>query len=148
MNGPHKLLLQVVTFIFEETDDTRPITVASLAYQLSATPRAKNLAEEHEEYARPSQNGYHRGKRACDPAWAAEYAWLQCSHRVGFSLDLATASDRIPHELLPEIPVHSGLPAFVIHGFQQPFAVSGNFKTAEGLWRSFHVTHGLPQGDA
>ena len=127
---PEDLLLQIVTLVPRDEFDQRPISVNSVVYRMWASVRATQLCSWQESWAHPTQFGYRRGKRSVDPAWcsaaAAEHAWLSQAHRVGFSLDLAKAYDRIPHEILYKCLIASGLPVnFCNLGFRQ-FVVLAN----------------------
>ena len=146
-------LLQIVTLVPKDEFDQRPISVNSVVYRMWASVRATQLCSWQESWAHPTQFGYRRGKRSVDPAWcsaaAAEHAWLSQAHRVGFSLDLAKAYDRIPHEILYKCLIASGLPVNFCNTWLS--AIRGarkHLKSAYGLGRSFHVTRGLPQGHA
>ena len=113
---PDEVLLQIVSLIpkDESGDDQRSVTVACLVYRIWAAARAQDLCAWQETWIHDSQNAYRRGKRSVDPAWSsaasAEHAWLCHFHRVGFSLDLAKAFDRVPHQILYNLLVASGLP--------------------------------------
>lgn len=118
-----------------------------------ASVRPTQLCSWQESWAHPTQFGYRRGKRSVDPAWcsaaAAQHAWLSQAHRVGFSLDLAKAYDRIPHEILYKCLIASGLPVNFCNTWLSAIRDARKYlKSAYGLGRSFHVTRGLPQGDA
>ncbi|CAE7245912.1 pol, partial [Symbiodinium necroappetens] len=152
---PPDLLLQVVALVPKDSteEDQRPITVATLVYRAWASVRARQLSEWAETWAAPTQFGYRRGKRSVDPAWlsaaAAEQAWIKQSHRMGFSLDLAKAYDSIPHQVLYNLLVHSGLPVSFCDTWLGAIRGARKFlKTAHGLGREFSVNRGLPQGDA
>ena len=152
---PDDLLIQIISLIPKDADglDQRPITVATLVYRAWASARAKALCTWQETWAHPSQFGYRRGKRSVDPAWyssaAAEHAWISQFHRVGFSLDLAKAFDRVPHQILYNCLVASGLPVTFTNTWLSAIRGAKKYlKSAYGLGRSFHVTRGVPQGDA
>lgn len=152
---PEELLLQVVSLVPKDDtgDDQRPITVSCLVYRAWAAVRAQDLCDWQEQWAHASQWGYRRGKRSVDPAWtssaAAEHAWLCHSHRVGFSLDLAKAFDRIPHKILYHLLVASGVPVNFCDTWLGAIRGAKKYlKSAYGLGRAFHVNRGLPQGDA
>ena len=71
---------------------------------------------------------------------AAEHAWLRHSHRVGFSLDLAKAFDRIPHQILYHLLVASGVPVNFCDMWLGAIRDAKKFlKSAYGLGRAFHV---------
>lgn len=152
---PDELLLQTVSLVpkGETGDDQRPITVAALVYRAWASVRANQLCEWQESWAHGSQFGYRRGKRSVDPVWcssaAAEYAWLSQAHRVGFSLDLAEAFDRVPHQILYHCLLASGLPINFVDAWVSAIRGAKKFlKSSFGLGRSFRVHRGVPQGDA
>ena len=150
---PEDLLLQIVTLVPKDEFDQRPISVNSVVYRMWASVRATQLCSWQESWAHPTQFGYRRGKRSVDPAWcsaaAAEHAWLSQAHRVGFFLDLAKAYDRIPHEILYKCLIASGLPVNFCNTWLSAIRGARKYlKSAYGLGRSFHVTRGLPQGDA
>ena len=150
-----ELLVQVVSLVPKDSteEDQRPITVATLVYRDWACVRARHLSDWIETWAAPTQFGYRRGKRSVDPAWlsasAAEQAWLKQSHRMGFSLDLAKAYDSVPHQVLYNLLVHSGLPTSFCDTWLSAIRGARKFlKTAHGRGREFSVNRGLPQGDA
>ena len=152
---PAEVLLQIVSLIPKDEygDDQRPVTVACLVYRVWAAVRTKDLCEWQETWIHDSQNAYRRGKRSVDPAWSsaasAEHAWLGHFHRVGFSLDLAKAFGRVPHQILYNLLVASGLPCNFCDTWLG--AITGaikHLKSAYGLGRAYHVNRGLPQGDA
>lgn len=154
-NWPHELLLQIVSLIPKDDsgDDQRPISVSCLVYRVWASARARDLCIWQDAWAHESQWGYRRGKRSVDPSWissaAAEHAWLSHAHRVGFSLDLAKAFDRVPHQILHRLLTASGLPANFCDAWLSAIRGAKKFlKSAYGLGRPFHVNRGLPQGDA
>ena len=154
-NWPSDLLLQIVSLIPKDdtSDDQRPISVATLAYRAWASVRAEDLSAWQERWVHPSQHGYRRGLRSVDPSWTsaafAEHAWLSHSHRCGFSLDLAKAFDRIPHQILYNCLIASGLPENFCSAWLTAIREAKKYlKSAFGLGRAFHVSRGLPQGDA
>lgn len=152
---PGEVLLQIVSLIpkDESGDDQRPVTVACLVYRIWAAACAQDLCAWQETWIHDSQNAYRRGKRSVDPAWSsaasAEHAWLCHFHRVGFSLDLAKAFDRVPHQILYNLLVASGLPCNFCDTWLSAITGAKKYlKSAYGLGRPYHVNRGLPQGDA
>ena len=152
---PDEVLLQIVSLIpkDESGDGQRPVTVACLVYRIWAAARAQDLCAWQETWIHDSQNAYRRGKRSVDPAWSsaasAEHAWLCHFHRVGFSLDLAKAFDRVPHQILYNLLVASGLPCNFCDTWLSAITGAKKYlKSAYGLGRPYHVNRGLPQGDA
>ena len=68
---------------------------------------------------------------------------------LAFSLDLAKAFDRVPHQILYNCLVASGLPVTFTNTWLSAIRGAKKYlKSAYGLGRSFHVTRGVPQGDA